>query len=331
MNTESDTSPTASILVVEDSDALRRGLCELVRQMGLFGAVHEAADGFAALKVLRNHPIDIVVCDLQMPRCDGYGLLRLAKGDTRIAHIPILMLTADDDIATRVKLLSSGASDYVPKPAHPEELGARLWVHLELKRAGDALREKTDELERLTRTDALTGVSNRRHLDESLAQEFDRALRYRRPLSAMMIDLDHFKKLNDTFGHAAGDHALASVGEILRGQARKTDLVARYGGEEFAIVLPETTPAHGMVAAERIRREIERADVRWDGRRLPITASIGVAGFPSVDVAAPHELLARADAALYGSKQAGRNRVTHALGLVVMGKATGAIRTIAHN
>lgn len=321
-HTSTSRSPRASILVVEDSSEMRRRVRSMVEAMGLFDEVHEAQDGYIAFKTLRKHSIDIVLCDLQMPECDGNMLLRLARNDERTRSIPFVMLTVDEEVGSRVKLLANGASDYVVKPPHPEELRARLQVHLGLRQAQQELQRKHEELLQVTRTDALTGVANGRYLEEVLRREFDRALRYRRPLSALMLEVDHFERLDDELGPRAGDHALASVGALLDEQVRSTDLVARHGGQGFVILMPETTPAHALAAAERLRSELERAPMRWQGRRLPITASIGVAGCPSVNVGGPTELLQRAGEALHCAKQAGRNRVTHALGLSCFGASS---------
>jgi diguanylate cyclase (GGDEF)-like protein/PAS domain S-box-containing protein len=173
------------------------------------------------------------------------------------------------------------------------------------------LEEANARLKSLAVTDGLTGVKNRAALNEMLFEEFDRATRYGRPLSVILLDVDHFKPFNDTFGHPAGDAVLQSVASILKKTARATDVVARYGGEEFAVILPETDLAGAMIVAERCRRAIDGES--WDKR--PITASLGVATMTSATEAAP-VLLREADEALYTSKRTGRNRVTHNSGCV---------------
>ncbi len=322
--------PEASVLIVDDSEVQRLLMRKAIESMGMFSSIHEAGDGLTGFATMRRESVDIVLCDLRMPRCDGYGLLRLKCNDARTSATPVLMLTASDDVPTRVRVLEAGASDYVSKPARPEELRARLSVHLKLKQLHDELRHKTEELDRLAHTDTLTGIANRRHFDEALEREVDRSSRYRRPLSVVMIDLDHFKQLNDTHGHLGGDHALKAVADVLVREVRKPDLVARYGGEEFAVVLPETSARDAVTVAERIREKLASMCVVWEGQELAVTASMGVASCPSVAVARAEELLERADSALYAAKASGRNRVCRAPGLTPRGAmASGSVS--AHN
>jgi len=272
-----------------------------------------AEDGLVAFKVLRSAPVDLVVCDLDMPRCDGLKFLRLKATDVAFEAIPVIVLTGAEDIARKVQALTSGASDYVVKPFEPSELAARIGVHLKLRKLQGELVRANHELQRLTQIDPLTEVSNRRHLAVQLEEEYLRARRYERPLSMGLLDLDHFKKLNDTFGHPAGDLALIEVAKIIKVTLRRHDHVARYGGEEFAMLLPETPADRALLAFERVRCAIERSDIRYDGVRLPVTASVGVASFPHDLITKSTDFITLSDTALYEAKRAGRNRVVAAL------------------
>jgi diguanylate cyclase (GGDEF)-like protein len=301
--------PKTTVLIVDDARSNRQFLAELLAERKLCDESLFAEDGLVAFKVLRSAPVDLVVCDLDMPRCDGLKFLRLKATDVAFEAIPVIVLTGAEDIARKVQALTSGASDYVVKPFEPSELAARIGVHLKLRKLQGELVRANHELQRLTQIDPLTEVSNRRHLAVQLEEEYLRARRYERPLSMGLLDLDHFKKLNDTFGHPAGDLALIEVAKIIKVTLRRHDHVARYGGEEFAMLLPETPADRALLAFERVRAAIEGADIRYDGVRLPVTASIGVASFPHDLIAKSTDFITLSDSALYEAKRAGRNRV----------------------
>jgi two-component system, cell cycle response regulator len=303
-----------TVLVVDDARSNRQFVAELLESRKLCDECLFAEDGLVAFKVLRANPgVDLVVCDLDMPRCDGLKFLRLKGTDTAFENIPVIVLTGADDVARKVQALSSGASDYVVKPYEPSELAARIGVHLKLRKLQAELVRANGELQRLTQIDPLTDVSNRRHLSQKLEEEYLRARRYDRPLSLGLLDLDHFKRLNDTFGHPAGDLALVETAKIIKATLRRHDLVARYGGEEFAMLLPETPADRAILAFERVRSAIENAEIKYDSVRLPVTASLGVASFPHQLVTKPSDFITLADAALYDAKRSGRNRVVAAL------------------
>ena len=305
-----------TVLIVDDARTNRQFVAELLAERKLCDECLFAEDGLVAFKVLKAAAaatVDLVVCDLDMPRCDGLKFLRLKATDAAFESIPVIVLTGADDVARKVQALTAGASDYVVKPFEPSELAARIHVHLKLRKLQAELVRANTELHRLTLIDPLTEVSNRRHLTTQLEAEYARAQRYERPLSFGLLDLDHFKKLNDTFGHPAGDLALVEVAKIVKSSLRCHDLVARYGGEEFAMLLPETPADRALLAFERVRAAIEQADVRSaDGVRLLITASLGVASIPHPQVSTASNLITLADAALYEAKRSGRNRVVAA-------------------
>jgi len=306
---ESQRTRAGTLLVVEDSDAIRRATVAVLEEMAWFSAVVSAADGLSALSVLREQSIDIVLCDMHMAPCSGLQFLSLKAADPRLADIPVVMRTGDEDVRTMVRAFDLGACDYVAKTASGAELQARLGVHLKLKRVTDELRAERAKLETQTRQDGLTGLANRRNLDELLAAEVARCTRYGRPMSVVMIDLDHFKQLNDRHGHLAGDHVLRQAADILRSCVRKQDLVARYGGEEVAILMPETPMEQAASVAERLRQALSSARISWRGQEIQLTASFGVVGTPSLHVEDPSEMLRLADRALYRAKAAGRNQV----------------------
>lgn len=300
------------VLVVDDARSNRQFVGDLLTQRGLADECLYAEDGLVAFKMLRSSPIDLVVCDLDMPRCDGLKFLRLKATDPAFDNIPVVVVTGAEDVARKVQALTTGASDYVVKPYEPNELAARIGVHLKLRRLQAELLRANMELQRLTQIDPLTEVANRRALADRLEEEFLRTKRYDRPLSVGMLDIDHFKRLNDTFGHPAGDHALVQVAALCKLTLRRHDFIARYGGEEFAMVLPETSLENGILACERVRVAVESADIVFDGQKLEVTVSLGVASFPHNPLSKAQDLITLADNALYSAKRTGRNRVVAA-------------------
>lgn len=214
------------------------------------------------------------------------------------------MLTGESTKEAKLAGFGCGADDYVTKPFQLEELVARVragWRIVELQKA---LLASNRQLEELTRTDPLTGLRNRRSFDQELVNRFAHALRYGRPLAMAMIDIDHFKRVNDECGHQTGDEVLRQVGSVLRRCTRQTDLAARYGGEEFAVILPETTLFDALQFAEKIRASVAVAAIT-----PRVTVSIGLAAMPHTSFAHAQEFLAAADEALYRAKENGRNRV----------------------
>jgi two-component system cell cycle response regulator len=312
LTTPSQAPKRTRVLIVDDARSNRQFVAELVTARGLCDECLFAEDGLAAFKMLRTARVDMVVCDLDMPRCDGLKFLRLKATDPAFESIPVIVVTGAEDVGRKVQALTSGASDYVIKPFEPNELAARISVHLKLRRLQAELLQTNSQLQRLTQTDPLTDVANRRHLSERLEEEYMRARRYGRPLSVGMLDIDHFKKLNDSFGHQAGDYGLIEVAKRIKITLRSHDFVARYGGEEFVMVLPETPAERAVMACERLRMAVERSDLRWEGQRMPVTVSLGVASLPHASIHKAVDFITLADSALYDAKRAGRNRVVEA-------------------
>ena len=295
------------VLVVDD-DRLSRRILE--QALGASGCdVDTAVDGQDALAKVRSHRPDIVVTDWQMPRMDGLTLCRILKGsdETRFTHV--LMMSARGETDAKVTSLENGVDDYLVKPIDPVELIARVRVGLRLQKALRDLAAKNEILEKLALTDALTGLANRRAFLDALDAEMARVRRHDHPASLLFLDLDEFKRVNDSHGHAVGDEVLAAFSQVLSRGCRRGDLAARIGGEEFAVLLPMTGRVAAALVAERIRRATNALPL---GRsvEVPVTVSVGVASTedsPSPFQAA--ELLGRADAALYRAKEGGRNRV----------------------
>lgn len=297
-----------SVLIVDDSSAMRSYLRAALEETVGGIEILEAADGLSGFQVLLQRRPQLVLCDLQMPDFDGMKLLRMCATREELADIPIVMLTAEHETERKVEVLEAGAADYVTKPFHKKELAARVKVHLKLKALKDELRQAHAKLEMLAKTDALTGLGNRLFFDQALSEELHRTARYQTPLSVLLIDIDHFKNVNDTYGHLMGDQVLRGVGRSLRAFVRSTDRATRYGGEEFAVLLSHTDAEHARLAAERLRKQVEGLQHRQDGASVKVTVSIGVCTVTGPNVTSSN-FLARADRALYAAKKAGRNRV----------------------
>ena len=310
--------PPSRILVVDDSPAQLDQLAQVLTREGY--EVRRAQDGKEAIRAVRGEPPDLVLLDLVLPDMDGLEVLRIVKARKDEQFIPVIILSAKSDIDSKVRGLRIGADDFLAKPFAEAEILARAGAMLRIKRLQDELRsarreleEKQKQLEEQSITDALTGLRNRRFFDERLAEEFQRAQRYADPVSLMMIDLDHFKDVNDRHGHPAGDHVLREAAGLIRGSIRDPDICARYGGEEFAVILPKTHMSGALTVAERVWRELGQKVYRpgSEGQHVDVkvTASIGIAFYPSKDITGPDLLLKYADAALYNAKRSGRNTI----------------------
>jgi diguanylate cyclase (GGDEF)-like protein len=244
-----------------------------------------------------------------MPGFDGEKILRVKESSPGGTNIPFLFITASDNVARRARLLERGACDAISKPFHPADLVARLRLHLKIKRLQDELRVKNETLARLSTTDAVTGLRTRRYVSEVLSIEFLRSRRYESPLSVLMADLDHFKRINDEYGHPTGDAVLRGVSSLLLSSVRATDVAGRYGGEEIMVIVAQNEPDGVVTLAERWRADVEAARFESaDGREVSLTISIGVASFDAA-MSSPEDLVAAADVALYRAKDAGRNQV----------------------
>lgn len=317
----------APVLVVDDEESLREVVSEVLREEG--HRVLTAASAEEALTLLDAQHCDLVITDIRMPGMSGIDLLQKIK--ERDANTQVIIITSHASFDTALTALRTGAYDYLIKPFEDLELIStvvnraleKVRLARENKMLLEAMRRYNEELEEvngvlreLAIRDGLTGLYNHRYFQEMLAMEAARAQRHQRAFSLLFIDVDHFKKYNDTYGHPLGDRVLCQLGEILKSRLRKSDMAARYGGEEFVLLLPETDEDGAMIVAENIRREI--AQHPFPGRdacsNQAVTVSIGVAAFPRDGISAAG-LLHKADQALYAAKYAGRNRTTRASAL----------------
>jgi diguanylate cyclase (GGDEF)-like protein len=293
------------VLLVEDSAAIRA----LVRRMLVAGGhtVVEAARGADALALCRERQPDVVLLDVEMPEMSGWDVLAAMKADPATSDVPVVFLTGRSDTADMVDGLRLGAHDYLRKPCEPTELLARVQAAARVKRLQDELRQRNQELDLLSRTDVLTGLRNRRHVEEYLARLVSLARRHAEPIAVLVADIDHFKSVNDRHGHDAGDAVLREVAGRMVDSVRLEDMVGRWGGEEFLVVLPNTAAQGAAELAERLRQVVagEPCDLP-DGGTLPVTISLGCAASIMDDAAT---LVRSADAALYEAKGSGRNRV----------------------
>jgi two-component system, cell cycle response regulator len=295
------------VLIVDDSAEIRAEVRRLLGEHGIEAQCLEAENGAVALR-LAMQGIDLILCDVQMPEMDGFQFLRLFRARPETASTPVIMLTGRDVAEEKIFGLEAGASDYVTKPFIPGELLARVKVQLKIKALQDDLRQANDRLREVSITDYLTGVYNRRHFSELLAAEFKRAQRYKASLSLAILDIDHFKQVNDTNGHVAGDLVLSDFAHLLRHSFRATDVIARYGGEEFVVLLPHTSVEAAKIAVEKVRTQLKIHAIGALDRGA-LSFSAGVASYPSDSVDRPDVLVATADQALYQAKEAGRDRV----------------------
>jgi two-component system, cell cycle response regulator len=296
------------VLVVDDDTDIRILIAHVLERRGC--RVLHAAEAATALELCDSHDLDLVLVDVGLPGMDGLDLLRAIKERLVDPDVPVVLVTARrlaSDVATGLGL---GATDYLRKPFEIPELLARVEAALKNKQRQDRLRQQNQELDRLTRTDVLTGAFNRRHLDDAIAAACRTAERYEDHIGILMIDIDHFKQVNDRYGHQCGDQVLEAVAERLQGELRAGDTLVRWGGDEFLVLLPRTNDVGAVAVAERLRARVgDEAFPVAGGAILTLTVSVGVASAMSPE---PSELVAGADRALYVAKASGRNRVAGA-------------------
>lgn len=287
----------ANILIVDDNPD-KLGLLEAALTLAGYN-VTTATDGDEALAAIESYQPDLIITDVMMPRMNGYELAQRIRANPVTKFIPVIMQTAASRRAEDLRRASEvGALGYITDPTDLDLMLARTRTLLEFKAYLDVCEEAAF-------TDHLTGLANRRRFERQLEREVGRVLRFDRPFTLLMIDIDNFKNLNDTFGHDAGDDAIRRISRVLREGTRGIDLAARIGGEEFAVLLVETGLSAGVEVAERLRIAIKALETPSGGR---ITASFGVAECPS-DAQTASEILKAADVALYEAKRSGRDRV----------------------
>lgn len=298
-----------SILIVDDSARSREMFRFVLQKSGLAADFLEAGNGRDALALLDEHPVDVIICDLKMPGMDGFQFLSEMEERQKLDEIPVIILTGAKEREQKIAGLERGASDYITKPFDPGELAARVKVQLKIKSLQDRLRESNRMLEHLSMTDPLTNLANRRFFMDALEKAVRRSQKDSDPLALAVVDLDHFKLVNDTYGHQAGDQVLVTVANLLRRNLRPFDIVARYGGEEFALLLQQADLQTARAIAERLRIRIGGLSFSEDLTGLIISASFGLAALPLPEIETIHEFMRLADEALYLAKANGRNRV----------------------
>ncbi len=297
------------ILLVEDSQTTATLLSRYLSDH--YQLVH-ARDGEEAWRLLlENHDIELVITDIEMPRLNGHQLLvRIRRsGDARIRNLPVIVMTAAGDHVDRNMAFMNGANDFITKPIDEIELQARVAVHQKLARTIRELEASRRALIEQATTDSLTGLKNRRAFFENGQKYLSLARRYHTELSVILLDIDHFKRINDTYGHHAGDEVLVACANVLLRLTRNEDTVARLGGEEFALLLPDTNRLGAAVLAERIRAAIEKERIMAGGAIIPLTVSIGIASYDTDGTESVDQLVNVADRRLYLAKQHGRNRI----------------------
>lgn len=290
------------ILVVDDSPLVIQLVSRILEREGY--GVAGAVNGDEALRLYASERFSLAVLDVNMPGIDGLSLAELLRRHDQDSFLPILFLSAEDERATRIRGLQKGGAVFMVKPFHEEEFLAQVESLLWVKELQDNLAQKNKLLQELCRRDSLTSLYNHAYFSEIGEHEFRRAQRYGSDLACILLDIDDFKTINDTYGHPCGDRVLTELAVRLRKSVRDVDVVARYGGEEFAVLLPMASARHAQVVAERIRRTI--ASKPFEGK-LPITVSLGLATLLENRPGSLQDLVEFADRALYVAKRHGKN------------------------
>jgi len=309
-----------TILIVDDNPTNLRVLDTMLTENGY--KVRAAVNGDLALQSVRSVLPDLILLDIKMPGMNRYEVCRQFKSDDTTSEIPIIFISALGESSDKIKAFDAGGVDYVAKPFQIEEVLARVKTHIILRKMQIKLEEQNNrllqeieerkkaenKLKELATTDALTGLYNRRQFMELSRQILKAHDRYNHPLSLMMIDADHFKSVNDSFGHDVGDKVLQTLADVGRNIFRRTDIFARIGGEEFAVLLPETGISESAHVAERFRQALEKKEIPTGTGFTSITVSIGLAA-ASADTLELEDLLKCADRALFRAKRNGRNQI----------------------
>lgn len=288
------------VFVIDDTPITARLIAEFLKQID--GVVPTTfTNPQLGLDACRSEIPDLILVDYMMPDINGLEFIEKIRDELHLAEVPILMVTAMEDKAVLQQAFEKGANDFLSKPVEPVELSARVRNMLNL-------RMRTLQLHKLATVDSMTETLMRRRFFELADVEFSRNRRYKNLMSVMMLDIDHFKAVNDTYGHAAGDEVLKQVSLLCKDVLRDVDFIGRMGGEEFAVCLPETEAKGAYLVSERMRKSVEAMSVYVDGQDISVTVSIGLAQLNSSDNDFS-ALLNRADQALYEAKNTGRNKV----------------------
>ena len=298
------------ILVADDSAVYRK----LVEQT-LSDDNHKvifAKNGREALDLYAKHAPALVITDWTMPDIGGLELCKKIRQDFQQHFAHIILLTSNTDKEQVVEGLAGGADDYLTKPFHQGELRARVNVGLRVVELHREVQAKNRQLEEMALTDPLTGLANRRAIDIWITRQLSAAARHDFPIWVAICDLDHFKKVNDTYGHEAGDMVLKTFAQILKTNTRQSNICGRHGGEEFLNIITHVERDNSVIAFERIRKQMENQKFTFNNQTFSVTTSMGIAGFRGTRPPAFADLLAQADEALYSAKHKGRNRIEYA-------------------
>jgi diguanylate cyclase (GGDEF)-like protein len=289
-----------TVLAIDDDQNVHRLLKARLKQENFELAT--AQDGATGLRMAMETPTSLILLDLDMPEMDGYEVLRRLKESKQTHDIPVIVLSGMPSPADKVTAFDLGAVDYMTKPFDMMELRVRV-------RSALRMADLVQMLAQRAHIDGLTGLYNRVAFDERWKAATAENRRHGRPLSVALFDLDHFKSINDTYGHPAGDEALRTFGKLLRRESRESDIACRYGGEEFVLIMPETAPEDAVTFCDRVR--VKLSELQWPMHpERSVTVSVGVAGAIRPATAERDAWLTSADTALYTSKRSGRNRVT---------------------
>jgi two-component system, cell cycle response regulator len=304
-NDQNRDEQTKKILIVEDDQVARESLEEFL-QLNSF-TVLSVSSAPEALKILIKTDFDLVLTDLVMPEMDGISMTKAIRESRK--DIPILVMTGFASIEYAVEAIKAGATDFITKPLKLDHVVFIINRVLETRSLRIKAQE-TDYYKELSNRDELTKISNFRHFSYVLQLEIDRQLRYHRPLTLLIIDIDDFKRCNDMHGHLTGDLVLVKVASLLTTQIRSCDFVARYGGDEFTVILPEISEKEALAVCRRIMKSIEQCEFQSFEKESigPLSVTIGIASFPQ-NANDSKELIEKADRAMYAGKRAGKNRV----------------------
>lgn len=312
MNTTTENSSPYQILLVDDTPENIDILKAILSREGYNISV--ALSGEVAIDIVSRSKPDLILMDVMMPGINGFEACEKIKSNESTKDIPVIFVTAKTEADDIVKAFDVGGVDYITKPYQYKEVLIRVKTHLETQALTKRntmliakLQEANAELEKVSRTDPLTGLSNRRDVNEKIESEIIRADRSKKSFSLLLGDIDHFKTINDTFGHDAGDYILVEVAKLMTQATRRQDVVARWGGEEFLILLPETSLEGSIKVAEDIRKKIEEKELIYDQKKIAITMSFGsCVSEPEMTL---NTLVKKADECLYKAKETGRNKV----------------------
>jgi diguanylate cyclase (GGDEF)-like protein len=307
-----------TVLVIEDHPDQRDLLAIVLQREGY--RVVTAANGVEALEKLGQQSVHIALSDIMMPKMDGFELINKIRSNPALKHIYLILITARIQEGDRVRGLDLGADDYITKPFSFSELLARV-------RVGTRVVQYQQHLEYQTQVDALTGLFNRRAFENKAEEEFERAKRYHHHLSLLILDIDNFKIINDTYGHHGGDAALIRISESLREKTRQSDFPCRYGGEEFVLILPETDQESALQVASKVHEEIRSSTFGTPNRPFALTVSVGLSSTSTKHYSDWRQMLEDADQALYGAKNSGKDRIE----ICASEKALDSTQAVGHH